>query len=81
MIVLIRTSAVNPQLDSYTRAAEFDIETEAVHFACGNKLVRRRPAPHRVEWGAVHERAVPFKQVATDAQCRFVGRSFLSAVS
>ena len=51
-------------------------ETETVYFACGNMLVRRRPAPADVESGAVHERLVRFKVVGTAAKCAFVGRSF-----
>lgn len=70
------TNIVHGWIDDMRRGAHSESETEMVHFAFGNKLVRRRAAPHRVEWGEVHERAVPFKQVATDAQCRFVGRSF-----
>lgn len=70
------TNIVHGWIGEAPRGATSESETETVHFACGNKLVRRRAAPHRVEWGAVHERAVPFKQVGTDAVCRFVGQSF-----
>ena len=70
------TNIVHGWVGAVPRDATAESETETIYFACGNKLIRRRPAPDRVEWGAVHEEAVPFKQVGTDAKCAFVGRSF-----